>query len=117
MFNLKTDEILRAYTCCHGPDNLRGEALHEWEMRMIDLLGPANCDFIIRCRSGYSKGMFLMKGHGDGWFFHPKAKEAAHMNWCEAALRCTNNRTLEAIRIISKNEALTSKGEIISLLT
>lgn len=113
MFNLTNSEITKLYHRCHGPKS--PESVHAWEMRMMDLLGPDDCQFIIRSFSGAVRGLFIMSGHGEAWHFHADPKLAERFSWGEAAVRCSNNRTLEAIRIINQTEAVDSKGKTISL--
>lgn len=117
MFRLTNEEITRFYLQCHGPTSRANESINEWENRMLDLLGPDDCQFIIRSREGSTKDLYIMAGHGDGWYFHKRPKEAAKFSWGETAVRCTNNRKLEALRIVNQTEAISSRNEVVSLLT
>lgn len=115
MFNLTANEVTSYYNRCHGPYEAARESVHQWEMRMRDLLGPDDCKFLIRSLEEHLRNLWLIEGHNDGQYFHPSIKEAARFNWGETAIRCSNNRRLEALRIINDHEALDSKGKVTSL--
>lgn len=115
MFTVTADELLKLYNRCHWGVTTEKETPHEWEMRMLDLLGPNDCKFIIRGRSPYVKGMFMTEELHGGWYYTTKASKAARYSWEETAVKCTNNRSLEALRIFRENEAISSRNEIVLL--
>ena len=83
-----------------------------WAKRMETLLGPDDCTFIIRTREHHLNGMFLQNGR---WEWVPAAREATQYTWGEVAVKCTNNRKLEAIRINDRGIAVDSKGVAVGL--
>jgi hypothetical protein len=71
--------------------------------------GPDNCKgFLIRTRDSYMTGMFLNEGN-----FVPFPKHAKLYSWGDTAVRITNNKKLEAIRVNDKGVAIDCKGNVI----
>lgn len=100
-----TIEAMGYYHACHSPKTT--ETFDAWIARMITMLGPDNCKFLIRNRQTNLSGMWMTKGT---YLYVPKISEAYRYSWGEAAVKCSNHKKLEAIRIINENEALDSKG-------
>ena len=98
---------------CHFSPESKGVGVSEWAKHMEDMLGPDTCKFLIRSREAHLSGMFLQEGR---WLFVPHAKEAGRFDWGETAVRITNNRKLEAIRIDTNNIAVDCRGDIVAIL-
>jgi hypothetical protein len=112
--NLKTSEqeITGCYLECHGPNSLSKDEINVWISKMIDKLGFDDCQFIIRSRAPSTRGWWMAEGL---YAFDRDIRKARKLSWGDAAVKVTNNPKLEAIRIVSKNEAIDSKGFSICL--
>jgi hypothetical protein len=112
MRNLTKEEITRYYLQCHGPNLIGYEAIDEWEARMLDLIGPDDCKFLIRSLEPHLRGLWLGK-FTNMWAL--PVWNALHFDWGDAAVKCSNRKTLEAVRITGIDEAVDSKGNVIYL--
>jgi hypothetical protein len=111
--NTNQEKVVEYYLECHGPD--RGdysETIDQWMERMIDMLGPDDCQFIIRSRMQHLLGMWV---GAEPCLWHPNIACAVRFSWIEAAAKCSNHKRLEAVRIINDKEAEDSKGRIIKI--
>ena len=106
------EEITGYYLECHGIGQRAGEFVDEWVDNMLDKLGPDDCEFLIRNVQPHLKGMWMSSGT---YLYVPKTSEATRYKWGEAAVKCTNNSKLEAVRIINEKEAIDSKGNTIPI--
>lgn len=106
--SLKTPEaeVTGFYLECHGGSTRFSEDIDQWVAKMIDKLGPDDCQFLIRSRSSTSLGMWAVKGY----VFIFDIRQAGRFNWGETAVKITNNSKLEAVRITSEDEAIDSAG-------
>lgn len=105
--NTPEQEATGFYLECHGPHKASSEEFHVWIARMIDMLGPDDCQFFVKSRHPNLKHMWMGEQH---WNFEPNVADAKRFEWGEVAVKITNNPKLEAIRIINQNEALGADG-------
>jgi len=111
--NTSDAEIVEYYLECHGPGfQKHEETIDQWIQRMLDLLGPDDCKFLIRNVMPSLSGMWMADGQH---LYVPKISQASRYSWCQVATKCTNHPKLEAVRIINENEAIDSKGIVIKL--
>lgn len=111
---LKTpeQEIIGCYLECHGPNSLCKAELNDWVVKMIDMLGLDDCQFLIRSHARFISGWWLSDVI---CWFEPDIRKARFWSWTQTAVKITNNPALEAVRIVSKNEAIDYKGFSICL--
>ena len=105
-------EAIEYYMECHSPLQACKEPSDNWIDRMLDLLGPDDCKFIIRSVMPHLKGMWMSDGNH---LWVPNIAQAVRYSWGQTAAKCTNHCKLEAVRIINENEAIDSKGVTIKL--
>ena len=88
-------------------------SIMEWAKRMETLLGPDDCKgFLIRSLEPHLQGLWLSEGR---WLFVPTLHQAQLFSWAEAAVKCTVNRKLEAVRVDRGGMARDSKGNVVGL--
>ena len=107
------EEIVEYYLECHGGNQQYEETIDQWIQRMLDLLGPDDCKFLVRSVMPHLKGMWM---GGGNYLWISKTSNAIRFSWGQVAAKCTNHSKLEAIRIINDKEAVDSKGTIIPIL-
>lgn len=107
-------EWVTLWVSCHGPQHSRTHpTVMEWAKHMEYMLGPDNCKgFILKTHESYMRGMYL-SDNGD---FVPFPKNAKLCTWGDAAVRITNSKTLEAIRVNEKGVAIDSRGNFVGLI-
>lgn len=103
------------YVLCHGAKHDRTHpSVMSWAKHMEDMIGPDTCKgFIIRTRAPHLKGMFLSDGQN---LFVPWPKQATLYTWEQTAVKITNEKTFEAIRVDHKGVAQDSTGLIVGIL-
>lgn len=117
MRNLSYAELIQLYNECHGPSGTPGTHVMKWAVKMERMLGPDDPrelkGFLIRGRIGNVKGLYL---HGDCQTWSSSPCDGQRWTWGETAVRITNSRTLEAIRINNLDIAIDYKGRTIAIL-
>lgn len=85
----------------------------EWAKQMETLLGPDDCKgFFIRSTESHLRGLWLSEGR---WMFVPSSMEAQLFTWGEAAVKCSVNRKLEAVRVDWLGIAKDAKGNVVGM--
>lgn len=113
---LVTQKTYEEWAClwdsCHSPKDVKDySTVMSWAKWVESMIGPDNCiGFLIRDRRSHLKDLFLSDGIN---LFVEFVYQATIYTWNDTAVKITNRRSLEAIRIDKNGVAQDSTGLII----